>query len=259
MAASGIVGVIPARYASTRFPGKVLAPIEGRPLVLHVLDRARMARRLDGVVVATDDQRVCDVVEADGGTAIMTWLEHPTGTDRVAEAVREMDAEVVVNIQGDEPLIDPALIDRVGGVLVEEPAWEMSTAATPLTDPGEIANPSNVKVVVDADGGALYFSRSVIPHDREDEAAGVDGVVYWRHLGIYGYRRDFLERLVTSPPCLLERLERLEQLRALHLGAKIKVLETSDEGIGVDEPEDVARVEEIVRNRGKSRDSNIEH
>lgn len=247
MAASGIVGVIPARYASTRFPGKVLTPIAGRPLVLHVLDRARRAKRLDAVVVATDDERVRDAVEADGGTAVMTWLEHPTGTDRVAEVVREMDAGVVVNIQGDEPLIDPALIDRVGGVLQDEPGWEMSTAATPLTDPDEIANPSNVKVVVDADGGALYFSRAAIPHDREGEAHGAEGVVYWRHLGIYGYRREFLERLVASPPCLLERLERLEQLRALYLGARIKVLETHDEGIGVDEPGDVERVAELIR------------
>ena len=235
---------------STRFPGKSLAPLCGKPLVLWVLERARQARRLAEIIVATDDERIRDAVRQAGGAAVMTRPDHPSGTDRVAEAVAGREAEVVINVQGDEPLVDPALIDRLAEVMVRERQWDMATAAAPLMDEEEWARPAVVKVVWDAAGRALYFSRAVIPFVRGARPAGLR---YWRHLGLYAYRRAFLERLVAAPPCVLEQAEQLEQLRALHLGARIKVLETVDVGPGVDTPEDVARVEAALRRAGLTR------
>lgn len=248
-----VAGIIPARYGSTRFPGKMLVPVSGRPLVLRVLDRARRATCLDEVAVATDDERIFNVVEVDGGQAVMTQAEHLSGTDRVAEAAEVLEADIVVNIQGDELLIEPDLIDAVANALVEEPQWDMATAATPILSEDERDQPSVVKVVVNADGAAMYFSRSVIPHDRDGGDGDVDSPVYWRHLGLYSYRIEFLQRLVTEPPSLLENLEKLEQLRALHIGARIKVLSTRDAGMGVDVPEDVVIVEAQMRERGMTR------
>jgi 3-deoxy-manno-octulosonate cytidylyltransferase (CMP-KDO synthetase) len=239
--------VIPARWGSTRFPGKSLAPILGEPLILWVLRNASRASELASLVVATDDERILRVVEDAGAEAVMTRPDHPSGTDRIAEAIQGQDADVVVNIQGDEPLIDPDLIDRLVRKL-DEPSWQMSTAATPIKDPQHIAAPGVVKVVCAADGGALYFSRSVIPAVRDSGDAPSD-LLYLRHLGVYGYRRDFLERLVRTPPCMAERAEKLEQLRALHLGGRIAVIQTDDEGIGVDTPEDVTYVEQLLTAR----------
>ena len=248
-----VVGIIPARYGSTRFRGKMLVPVSGRPLVLRVLDRARRAACLDEVAVATDDERIFNVVEVDGGQAVMTQAEHLSGTDRVAEAAEVLEADIVVNIQGDELLIEPDLIDAVANALMEEPQWDMATAATPILSEDERDQPSVVKVVVNADGAAMYFSRSVIPHDRDGWDGDEDSPVYWRHLGLYSYRAEFLQRLVTEPPSLLENLEKLEQLRALHIGARIKVLSTRDAGMGVDVPEDVVIVEAQMRERGMTR------
>ena len=246
-------GVIPSRWGSSRFPGKSLAPIAGRPLVLRVLDRVGLAKSLDEALVATDDRRIFDAVAAAGGRAVMTRPDHPSGTDRIAEAVAGVEADVVVNIQGDEPLIDPGLIDAVAGALCgpDGARWEMSTAATPIRDAASLHSPDVVKVVCDAAGGALYFSRSPIPFVR-GAAAGFPPVEgeHWRHVGIYGYRRDFLRRLVATPPGALERLEKLEQLRALSLGAGIRVLPCEEPGVGVDTPEDVARVEAMIAARG---------
>lgn len=245
-----VIGVIPARWASTRLPGKALVPVCGKPLIQWVLERVRLARRLDAVLVATDDARIRDTVQRLGGEAVMTRADHPSGTDRVAEAVVGRAAGVVINIQGDEPLIDPELINRLAEAMVTECDWDMATAATPIRDEEELARPSVVKVVWGGQGQALYFSRSVIPFVRDARPAGMR---YWRHVGIYAYRREFLERLVLTPPCALEQAEKLEQLRALHLGGRMKVLETGEVSVGVDTPEDVALAEAALRRAGLAR------
>lgn len=246
-----VVGVIPSRWGSTRFPGKSLALIGGRPLLAWVVERARLARRLDEVLVATDDDRIAAAARACGATAVMTRPEHPSGTDRIAEAIRDIPAEVVINVQGDEPLIDPGLIDAVAGVLAGPEEWDMATAASPLHTAEELHNPDVVKVVRAQDGRALYFSRSAIPFVR-GSAAGFEPVagVHLRHVGLYGYRRAFLERLVKTPPCALEDLEKLEQLRALALGARMAVLDGGVDGIGVDSPADVPKAEALLRKAG---------
>ena len=244
------IGVIPARWGSTRFPGKSLAPICGRPMIAWVVERAAGARRLAEVLVATDDERIRAVVEALGFGAVMTRGDHPSGTDRIAEAVRGRDADVVVNIQGDEPLIDPGLVDRLVAEMAGG-AWEMATAAAVIEDPAAVADPSVVKVVCNRHGQALYFSRSVIPFVRD---GGFDrGGLYRRHIGLYAYRRDFLERMVAERPCRLERAEMLEQLRAMDMGARIRVLDWCGELAGVDTPEDVPRVERLMARRREQR------
>jgi 3-deoxy-manno-octulosonate cytidylyltransferase (CMP-KDO synthetase) len=244
---TGVIGVIPARWGSTRLPGKALVPICGKPLIQWVLERVNKAKCLDEVVVATDDQRIVDAVGAMGGVAVMTRADHPSGTDRVAEAVSGSTAGIVINIQGDEPLIDPGLIDRLAQVMVEGREWDMATAATPILSTEELNKPSVVKVVCGERGRALYFSRSVIPFVRD---AMPEGLQYWRHVGIYAYRREFLRRVVEEPPCLLEQVEKLEQLRALHIGAVMHVAQTQEVGLGVDTPEDVALAEAALRAAG---------
>lgn len=228
-------------------PGKALVPLCGKPLIQWVLERVRKARQLDAVIVATDDERIREAVSALGGVAVMTKPEHPSGTDRVAEAVAGSTAGVVINIQGDEPLIDPELIDGLAQVMVDEPEWDMATAATPVSDEAELNKSSVVKVVWDERGRALYFSRSVIPFLRDTRPAGLK---HWRHVGIYAYRRGFLDRMVATAPCLLEQAEKLEQLRALYLGARMKVMPAREAGLGVDTPEDVAPAEAALRAAG---------
>ncbi|MEI6564305.1 MAG: 3-deoxy-manno-octulosonate cytidylyltransferase [bacterium] len=242
-----VVGVIPARWASTRLPGKALTLICGKPLIQWVLERAQQADRLDEVIVATDDDRILSVVAALGGIAVMTRVDHPSGTDRVAEAVAGRDAGIVINIQGDEPLIDPDLINGLAEVMVAGREWDMATAATPILSTEELNKPSVVKVVFGEQGRAMYFSRSVIPFVRDTAPTGLK---HWRHVGIYAYRRAFLERLVKEPPCILEMTEKLEQLRALHLGASMKVVETREIGLGVDTPEDVPLAEMALKRAG---------
>ena len=244
---SGVIGVIPSRWGSTRFPGKSLALLCGRPLLAWVVDRARQAHSLDAVLVATDDERIARAARGFGAEAVLTSPDHPSGTDRIAEAVRGRGAEIVVNIQGDEPLIDPALINQLSGEL-RTSGWEMATAAAKISDPAQVTRTSVVKVVTDREDRALYFSRSVIPHERD--AVSMDVRLYRRHIGVYAYRMDFLEKLVATPPCALEQAEKLEQLRALWLGARIKVLETEDRGFGVDTPEDVPLAEAALRAAG---------
>ena len=246
-----IVGVVPSRWGSTRFPGKSLALIGGKPLLAWVVERARRARRLDEIWVATDDSRIADAARGFGAKVAMTRADHPSGTDRIAEAVRDMEAHVVVNIQGDEPLIDPDLIDRVAGVLADQQGWDMATAASPIRTVEELHHSDVVKVVRARDGRALYFSRSVIPFVRgaEGRFAPVEGQ-HLRHVGLYGYRREFLERLVKEPPCALENLEKLEQLRALSIGCRMAVLDCDAIGIGVDSPADVPKAESLLRDAG---------
>lgn len=237
-----VVGVIPARWASSRLPGKSLIFLRGKSLVQRVWERASQSKRLTSLVVATDDERIYSAVQAFGGRPVMTRTDHPSGTDRVAEAVQGTDADIVINIQGDEPLIDPMLIDRLAGCF-EEPGWDMATAACPISNAHDEAATSVVKVVCDHKGGALYFSRLPIPFVRD---AG-DTFIRWRHIGLYAYRVEFLRRLLATPPCALEQAEKLEQLRALYMGGRIKVVEASEAGVGVDTPDDVRVVEEIIR------------
>ena len=239
------VGVIPARWASTRLPGKSLVPLCGKPMVQWVVERARQAKRLSEVIVATDDERILDAVEAFGGTAVMTRPDHPSGTDRIAEATCGIDADLVLNVQGDEPLIAPTLIDDLVTAMEGDAVWDMGTAAAPIESAADLEDPSVVKVVWGKNHTALYFSRAAIPFVRDADMRG--SVRHWRHLGIYAYRREFLQRLVKEPPCLLEESEKLEQLRALHLGGKMVVVETVDHGIGVDTPADVERAEQLIR------------
>ena len=239
-----ILGILPSRWGSTRFPGKPLHPIAGKPLIRHVWERCMACSGLDEILVATDDARILTAVAEFGGRAVMTSPDHPTGTDRIAEAVRAVpQATHIVNIQGDEPLIDPALIDELAAVISRPGGPDMATAANPL-DPADpaVADPNVVKVVTALDGRALYFSRSPLPFFRNP----VPGLPVLRHKGIYAYRRDFLERFVTWPPSPLERAESLEQLRALENGASIHVITTSDTSPGVDTPEQALEVERLL-------------
>ena len=250
MNAGKAIGVIPARWGSTRFPGKSLALIAGKPLIVRVVEQAMKARRLERVVVATDDLRIARAVESCGVHVAMTRPDHPSGTDRVAEAVRGVEAEVIVNVQGDEPLVDPGLIDRLAEVLLQDANWDMATAASPIREVAHLSNPAIVKVVWDRSRRALYFSRWAIPFVRDGDAASVP---HWRHIGIYAYRRAFLDRMVADPPCALERAEKLEQLRALDMGGRMVVLETDSFDAGVDTPADVQYVEAALRRQAEGR------
>jgi 3-deoxy-manno-octulosonate cytidylyltransferase (CMP-KDO synthetase) len=244
------IGIIPSRYGSSRFPGKPLAKLAGKPLVAWVVDAAKKAKSLDDVIVATDDERIVEAVEANGGKAVMTPSELPSGTDRIACAAGDFaDDDILVNIQGDEPLIDPDIIDRLVDRMKEGDRWDMATAVTPIHKAEDLAAKSVVKVVLDRDDGALYFSRCPIPCDRDKEPDLSSGL-YVRHLGIYAYRGGFLRKYIAEAPCALECTEKLEQLRALWMGGKIAVIRTEDEGVGVDTPEDAARVEKVLMERG---------
>lgn len=247
---SSIAGVIPARWGSTRFPGKILAPLAGKPMIQWVVEAVNRAERLDAVIVATDDRRISEAVEAlaiPGVQVAMTREDHPSGTDRIAEAVQEMDFDALINIQGDEPLIDPGLIDKLADE-IGSGLWDMVTAATPIEEESQINDPAVVKVVFNRAGKALYFSRAAIPYIRDEDSLTPFGQTYWRHIGIYGYRRDYLLKLVAEPPCRLEMMEKLEQLRALDLGCNMKVVQTREFGIGVDTPADIAKAQELIRN-----------
>ncbi len=231
--------VIPARYGATRLPGKPLAEIDGRPMIWYVWDKAKRADIPSRVVVATDDARIASAVRGFGGEAVMTSPECVSGTDRVAEAARGMGEEILINLQGDEPLMHPSVIDAVAAPLIAEPDLPMSTAALPQDDSEEYRRASVVKVVVDAGGNALYFSRAPIPHYRDGGTGR-----YRKHLGIYGYRREFLFRVAALPPSPLEEAERLEQLRALQNGFRIRVVDVAHDSVGVDTPEDLRAAEE---------------
>ena len=238
-----ILCVIPARYASTRLPGKPLKDVAGKPMICRVYDRAAQAKTLSGVVVATDDERILQAVEAHGGRAMMTARNHPTGTDRLAEvAAAYPDVDLIINVQGDEPLIEPSLIDELGRAFADDAGLKMATVMTPMEDEAERKNPNNVKVVTDKAGYALYFSRSLLPYPRNDTGAPV-----YKHIGIYAYRRDFLLAYAKMAPTPLERAESLEQLRALENGYKIRCIATNARFVGVDTPEDLAKVNEIYK------------
>jgi 3-deoxy-manno-octulosonate cytidylyltransferase (CMP-KDO synthetase) len=235
-----VVCAIPARFASTRLPGKALRTLAGRPMIEHVARRASQARGVDRVVVLTDDERIRDAVLAFGGECEMTPAECPSGTDRIAWAARGWDAAAVINVQGDEPMLDPAHVERLASLLRADPAVEMVTLAA-AAEPGDLDDPAKVKVVLDLAGRALYFSRSRIPRSQRDDPAPT-----LRHVGIYGYRRDVLLRLADLAPTPLERIEALEQLRALEHGIPIRVLVVEHTGFGVDTEADLARAERLM-------------
>ncbi len=253
----GCVVIIPSRYASSRFPGKPLALIAGKPMIQHVVERSRQARCVDGVIVATDDTRIVAAVHACGGQAVLTSSAHPTGTDRIAEVAAQLTCDIVVNVQGDEPGIAPAALDALVQPLLDDPALLMATLARPLRDVTELLTPHVTKVVVDRAGYALYFSRSPLPYDRAAwpqapqllAAAGTTPTIppgCQVHMGLYAYRRDFLLQLAQLPQTPLEQLEQLEQLRVLEYGYRIRVVSTTYESVGVDTPQDVARAERLL-------------
>ena len=246
MKTAEIALVIPARWGSTRFPGKCLHPLAGKPLVQHVWERSLRAKNIDRVLIATDDDRIAEAALNFGAEVVMTSPDHPSGTDRIAEvASRLRGATHFINVQGDDPLIDPKLIGDLAAAMVRDPGIRMITAATPFADPGEADDPNCVKVVLGTSGDALYFSRSRIPFQRDahDRDSHVSPLL---HLGIYGYRRAVLKKLVSFTPTPLELCEKLEQLRALEHGIPIRVIETSHRGIGVDTPADAVRVEKLL-------------
>ena len=240
------LGVIPARYGAQRFPGKPLALIAGKPLVQRVYEQARQARRLDDVIVATDDDRIRRAVESFGGRAVLTAATCPSGTDRVAEVAQQVDCDLVVNIQGDEPLLPPFMIDQLVAGLEVAPDVPRGTLARPIESAEIWANPNVVKVVFGVTGNALYFSRCPVPFGRDAGGRFVAGQSY-KHIGIYAYRKEFLLQFVTLPQSALEKTEKLEQLRALENGFAIKVLVTPYDSVGVDVPADVKIVEEFLR------------
>jgi 3-deoxy-manno-octulosonate cytidylyltransferase (CMP-KDO synthetase) len=240
-----VLAVVPARYASTRFPGKPLAPIAGRPMIQHVVERVRQSKLVSRVVVATDDARIKSAVEAFGAEAILTRSDHANGTDRVAEVAAHVPAQIYVNVQGDEPLIDPGTVDAVIAAMLEDESVQIATPCVAIEEPKDIMDPNVVKVVRDFDGNGIYFSRAPIPWVR-DTNANVKAE-HWKHLGLYAYRREALLEYQTLPPGDLERVEQLEQLRWLENGFRIRVAETEYDAVSVDVPSDVERVEKLLR------------
>ena len=238
-----VVGVIPARWQSSRFPGKPLHDIAGKPMIQHVWERCQASETLEAVLIATDDERIAQTARAFGAQVKMTSDAHLSGTDRIAETIADEDQfSHVINIQGDEPLIHTGLIDRIATKLIDNPSIPMITAALPMDNHLDLANPNIVKTVISADGKALYFSRSVIPHQDSESPA----TACYRHKGIYGYTREFLLKFVRWKPSPLELTEKLEQLRALENGVSIHVIITDDDSPGVDTPEQAAIVEQLV-------------
>ena len=240
---SHIIGIIPARWASSRFPGKPLHPLLGKPLLQHVFERATLCTELDELVIATDDDRIAALCERIGAKVIQTRSDHPSGTDRIAEAAEKCEAAThVINIQGDEPLLEPELVDTLARELRNNCDIPMITAGSSLDNPELIADPNIVKLVIDRNQNALYFSRSPIPFRRSDTPS----LPTYRHLGIYGYQVDFLKHFITLPPSSLEIAEGLEQLRALENGALIRVHLTEHEAIGLDSPDRIPLIESLL-------------
>jgi 3-deoxy-D-manno-octulosonate cytidylyltransferase len=243
-----IVAIIPARYQSNRFKGKPLALIQGKPMIQHVVERAWKVPLLSQVVVATDDERIAKAVEEFGSSWVMTRSDHATGTDRLAEAAQHIglaDQDVIVNIQGDQPLFPPAIVEQVAAPLIADPSLPMATLIYKIIRPEEILDPNHVKTVFDCHGNALYFSRSPIPFQRDP--GDVQQPIYYKHLGLYAYRKGFLLTFVDLPEGQWERFEKLEQLRALEFGYTIRVVLTSHDSVEVDTPNDLLRVEQLLR------------
>jgi 3-deoxy-manno-octulosonate cytidylyltransferase (CMP-KDO synthetase) len=235
-----VIGVIPARYSSTRFSGKVLADLAGKPMLQHVWERAKESRILDDLLIACDDERVAQLASEFGAKAVMTARAHASGTDRISEVVNPLDVKIVVNIQADEPLIHPTMVDSLAQALLDDNSLSMATLMHRIEDPGVINDPHVVKVVVDKNNFALYFSRFGIPFHAPSSEISAPG--YYKHIGLYGYTKDFLFIYKNLPVSKLEAIEKLEQLRVLEEGYRIKVIETKYDTIGVDTPEDLEKV-----------------
>jgi 3-deoxy-manno-octulosonate cytidylyltransferase (CMP-KDO synthetase) len=244
------VAVIPARYESSRFPGKPLAQIAGRSMIERVYEQTKKAKQIARVVVATDDERIVQAVKSFGGEAMMTRKDHHCGTERVAEVAAHISAGIYVNVQGDEPLIDPEAIDMLVSAMEEDAEIHVATPCSLIRQPAEIMDPNVVKATTDFDGNALYFSRAPIPWVR-DTGASV-AARHWKHIGLYAFRHEALLDFPTLPPGELERVEQLEQLRWLENGYKIRVVESEYDAISVDVPTDVAKVEKILQDSGQS-------
>ncbi|MFC1807332.1 3-deoxy-manno-octulosonate cytidylyltransferase [Candidatus Omnitrophota bacterium] len=238
------VGIIPARYDASRFSGKVLANIKGKPMIQHVWERAKKSRLLDDLIVAADDDRIIKVVEGFGGKAIYTAKEHPSGTDRLREIANPLDVNIVLNIQADEPLLHTSMIDGLVSAMTDNDDVVMASLMKKIDSAHQIQDPNVVKVVVDKNNFALYFSRSPIPHIRQDDdtSLGQRKSTHYKHIGLYAYTKDFLFTFANLPPSLLEKSEKLEQLRAVENGYKIKMIETKYDTIGVDTPADLEEV-----------------
>jgi 3-deoxy-manno-octulosonate cytidylyltransferase (CMP-KDO synthetase) len=240
-----VVGVIPARYSSSRFPGKVLADILGKPMIQHIWERSRQALLLDDLIIACDDERVLEAAREFGAKAILTARAHTCGTDRICEVVNPLEVKVVINIQGDEPLVHPTMIDSIARAILEDESVSMATIMKKIDDPIAVNDPNIVKLVVDKNNYALYFSRASIPYLRADSE--VKAPSYYKHIGLYGYTKDFLFTFKNSPPSRLEKIECLEQLRVLEEGFRIKVVETKYDTISVDTPVDLEKVKEYLQ------------
>ncbi|MDP3790347.1 MAG: 3-deoxy-manno-octulosonate cytidylyltransferase [Candidatus Omnitrophota bacterium] len=236
-----VIGVIPARFSSARFAGKVLADLGGKPVVQHVWENARKSKMLDDLIIATDDERVLKAAENFGAKAVYTSPDQPSGSDRLIEVVNPLDVKVVVNVQGDEPMIRPEMIDDLARAVLDNKDVYMATLAKKIEDKTEISNPNVVKVVRDKNGFALYFSRSIIPYPRYDTISA-----YYKHIGLYAYTKDFLFQFKNLPKSYLEMTEGLEQLRVLESGYKIKVIETKFDTVGIDTPEDLEKARAII-------------
>ena len=240
-----VLGVIPARYSSTRFEGKVLADIGGKPMLQHVWERAQQALVLDEVIIACDDTRVEEAARAFGAQVVRTSKGHASGTDRIIEVVNPLEVRIIIDIQGDEPLINPLMIDTLAQAMLDNDKVSMATLMKKIERPEEIEDPHVVKVVVDKNNFALYFSRAAIPFRAH--SSEVAEPAYYKHIGLYGYTKDFLFTFKNIPPSSLEKIEKLEQLRVLEGGYRIKVLETKFDTVGVDTPEDLEKVKEILK------------
>ena len=242
-----VIGVIPARYASSRFQAKVLADIMGKPMLQHVWERAKQSRMLDDLIIACDHEIILKAAVEFGAKAVMTSKEHACGTDRISQVVNPLDVKIIINIQADEPLVHPMMIDSLARALLEDKMLNMATLMKKITDPSELLDPNVVKVVVDKNNFALYFSRAPIPYLALN--AEIDQVTYYKHIGLYGYTKDFLFIYKNLPVSYLEKTEKLEQLRVLAEGFKIKVIQTQFDTIGVDTPEDLEKVKEELQKR----------
>lgn len=256
MSSPHVTVIIPARYQSSRFPGKPLALINDRPMICHVHDAASRASLVDRVIVATDDRRIFDAVSAEGNEVVMTSPDHPSGTDRLAEVASSLDSDIIVNVQGDEPLIHRETVDGAIKLLIDDPEAKMGTVCRRIERVEDLWDPNVVKVVFDEQGNALYFSRAPIPFHRDlwgklgNNSVDMQEVICYKHMGLYSYRRDFLLGYAGLAPTRLEAIEKLEQLRVLENGYRIKVAVTPYDSIGVDAPADLERVRELfLQNR----------
>lgn len=245
-----IVAIIPSRYGSTRFPGKPLVLLRGKPMIQHVYERAREVNSLSRVIVATDDARIADVVRNISGEMVTIHSHHPTGTDALAYVAEGIEADIVVNIQGDLPVFHPSMVEDAVSMLVQSPQAVMSTVQTPIYKVSQWLNPNMVKVATDNSGNALYFSRSPIPYRRDKETLQPNIILGYRHIGLYVYRKDFLLSFIKLPQARLEQIERLEQLRVLEFGYKIAVSTTEHETMEIDTPKDLQKAERILAKRG---------